>query len=464
MEDHFLALQEHEIQDEYWGEEWKAAEYLTKKSPVQPKQQKSKLGRKRKRRDIFHFWDRRSGSPFGTSAYKVDEELYVEIVTQSSEQLPESSKCYLKVKVLKLLGMPWRSGCVMRVKCLESPEPEHVGMTFVLKIIDYCFLETFRVYGDPTIHAMKRYINMVCCGEVDKFLATVDEKFYTDDWRGDGGADRSLFSEWQQAALVHKSCQVVAEQEISSYDRLLELQGTCIPKLLYRVRTCPWHRIEAPSEHYFQLEGFVMEELDGISLGEVGKKMPHYFYREIYREAINTVNLLEYYGFEHKSLAPRNLMLRNERQLNGLPSVMLIDFHKHLMWSKDDGYFKYRQVWDGSMENRMKDVSGHYSWWAPDGAQREEEWQDILATGRFAEKDLIVHDRLRYSGPREKHVRKVGKSRALVDARLTWRVVMDDLWAVDEGKDKFEGLDERAARSRIAHKIMKVSFLESPHR
>lgn len=104
---------------------------------------------------------------------------------------------------------------------------------------------------------------------------------------------------------------------------------------------------------YFQYDGFVMEKVDGICLDDMGP-MPKYFKREVYLEAINAVNSLEYYGFEHKSLAPRNLVVRHERQLNGTPCVMLIDLPKHLTWSSEDGYFKYKDVWAGTMETMMK--------------------------------------------------------------------------------------------------------------
>lgn len=394
--------------------------------------------------------------PCEVPTYRVGEELYLETVAEDGAPVQAWQKiCYLKLKILKLLGTPWRSGCAMEVEFLEAPDPDQIGSSYVLKLIDYRFLETFGFLSRPTVHSMKRYINMVCCGEVDGFLTMVEDKLLRNHgWAYD--QDRKTFSKWQLQALVHKSCQLVAQDEIGAYDRLKELQGRCIPKLMYKVRTCPWLQIELPFSRYFQYEGFVMEKVDGVCL-ESMSGLSRYLHREIYQEAINAVNSLEYYGFEHRSLAARNLMVRHERQLNGAPSVMLIDLHKHLTWSTEDGYYKYNEVWYHNPEQNLKDCSDYWDGGWMGYPDRDVEWDDAIATGRFAEKSQLVGPNQRDSMRTAYGVRVVANDRALIDAQMRWRVIMDDLWTVDAGKSKLEGIDERARRSRIAYKIMKVS-------
>ena len=507
MDDYSTVIQDFEVSCEYWGEgrgegrdekrgpywvdaDWVAARRDEERGPywleaawavapndehdgwytstnLPPEDQRPykppQLTESQKRRGRRHD----SSALFEVPEYKVNEELYLEVVADD-ETLQDGlrSMCYLKLKIVNLLGTPWRSGCVMEVKCQEAPDPDHVGRTFVLKLIDSRFLGDIRCWRrlqNPTISTMKRFINMVCCGAVDEFLTDVDEKNYTAMSSRDipKGA---LFSEWQQVALIHKHCQTVAEGEINAYNRLQELQGRCIPHLMYRVRTCPWHRLQAPFDRYFQYDGFVMEKVDGICLDDV-RGMPQYFEREVCREAINAVNSLEYYGFEHKSLAARNLMVRHERQLNGTPCVMLIDLHKHLTWSSEDGYFKYKNVWAGSMERMMKGLLGYCNafWFEEeDGAARNEEWEESIATGRFGEKAQLLNIKPGFKpgfedGP-PADARSIADARALIEARIRWRVIMDDLWTVDPGKDNLKGIDERASRSRIAHKIMRVSL------
>lgn len=93
----------------------------------------------------------------------------------------------------------------MEVKCQEAPDPDHVGRTFVLKLIDGCFLGDMRcrrAFQKPTISSMKRFINMVYCGAVDEYLTNVDEKNYTA-MRSRDIPNGALFSEWQQVALMH---------------------------------------------------------------------------------------------------------------------------------------------------------------------------------------------------------------------------------------------------------------------
>ena len=484
MEEYPTMIQDYEVQREYWGEgrgEGRCEEHgsswvntrengyngdnwlVDPWAGLQPFQlQAPKLTKKQKRRQ------KRSGDksiakdPFKVPEYTVGEELYLEVVpNHACPRVKTPDLRYLKFKAVKLLGTPWRSGCVMEVKCLETPDTDYIGRIFVLKLLDHRFLPMFNWFSEPTIRSMKRFINMVCCGAVDEFLAEAGHRVNLGGWKHDNyHSVKGLFSEWQQQALVHKSCQTVVEDEISAYERLRELQGKCIPKLMYRVRTCPWLNMEEPFSKYFQYEGFVMEKVDGVCLESVGR-LPAFLQREIYQQAVNAINTLEYYGFEHKSLASRNLMVRHERQVSGVPYITLIDLHKHLTWSAEDGYFKYREVWNGSMETRMQYVSGFFDpWWDVDCRDdcKGDEWDEHIATGRFAEKNLFLD--VNYQDPSDMALagaRRVVSPRALVNARLRWRVIMDDLWFVRSDKDRLQEIDERARLSRVAYKIMQVS-------
>jgi hypothetical protein len=247
---------------------------------------------------------------------------------------------------------------------------------------------------------------------------------------------------WQKEALMYRHCISVAQTELDAYSRLQELQGTCIPEIIWKVRTCPWMKLDHPFDQFLQYPGFVMEDVAGVCLAKIGQ-LPRHIFTEIYDEAVRVLNSLEYYGVEHRSLAARNIMLKHRRRQNGQPHVVLIDLHKHLMWSPDESYYKYRGLWDAPeklMKGRMwydRDLWPQ----SEDALKQEQEWNELIATGRFAERELFTKETRPYDLTRE---------------RIAYRVIMDDIWYVSDHRMLLQELGRKAKMSRIAYKILKV--------
>jgi hypothetical protein len=57
-----------------------------------------------------------------------------------------------------------------------------------------------------------------------------------------------------------------------------------------------------------------MENVAGVDLTDVGE-LPMHRFNEIYEDAVQVLNSLEYFGVEHKSISARNIMINYQRQL-----------------------------------------------------------------------------------------------------------------------------------------------------
>ena len=200
------------------------------------------------------------------------------------------------------------------------------------------------------------------------------------------------YTDWEKEAVFHKFCETMVGDEISVYQHLEHLQGKFIPQLIQQVRTCPWSRLAGPPfERFFQAPRFLLECVDGVSLEEVGK-MLRFFWQEVYEEAARTANALEYYGFDHKSLSPRNPMVKHERAANGRPRVVLIDLHMHGKWSEEDGYFKYDIRYVDNNDECLRcrsECSGDWSNGQEDFHCFSALFVDQIYAGRLAERDLF---------------------------------------------------------------------------
>ena len=367
-------------------------------------------------------------------SYKVKDELDLEIV--DSNKTSGQAKTYLKVKVLKLLGTPWRSGCVMLCECLESPKAFQVGKHYVLKIVDHRLLQSQRshVHGlcEPTLHTYQRYADMALNGTADEFL---NSSFPLASLSHDKEFElhAHTYEPWQAEAGFHRICEVMVQEEMVAYHHLKHLQGTYIPDLIYEIRTCPWFAKlgETPFEHYFQSPGFLLECVDGVALNEISK-VPRFFWEEIYQEAVRTANILAYYGFDHKSLAPRNLIVKHQRAPNGRVRVVFIDLHKHGLWSEEDGYFKYDIRWHNDMEEGLfwrsecgdsnpneEDIS-RVQWY-------RKMWHQRIFTGRFGEKSLFNYPE---KWEREEDGREPDAD--TIRNCIKYRIIMDDLWHIED--------------------------------
>jgi hypothetical protein len=343
----------------------------------------------------------------------------------------------------------------MRIRCTESPNSSQIGQEFVLKLIDARFLKPLRIWfldgdsADAEISTIQRFVDMVCCGQVDAFLKQVDASLYEySHWDStEYGAKIRDFQLWQKEALMYRHCISVAQTELDAYSRLQELQGTCIPKIIWKVRTCPWMKLDHPFDRFFQYPGFVMEDVAGVCLAEIGK-LPRHMFTEICEETVRVLNSLEYYGIEHRSLAARNIMLKHRRRQNGRPHVVLIDLHKHLMWSPDDSYYKYRGLWDAPEKLMKGKLMKGLKWYdrvllsqTEVALEHEQEWNELIATGRFAERELFT---------------KGTRPHDLTRERIAYRVIMDDIWHVSDRRVLLQELGRKAKMSRIAYKISKV--------
>jgi hypothetical protein len=141
----------------------------------------------------------------------------------------------------------------------------------------------------------------------------------------------------------------------------------------------------------------------GFCLAEIGK-LPTHIFTEIYEEAVRVLNSLEYYRVERRDLGARNIILKHHRRQNGQPHVVLIDLHKHLMWSPDDSYYKYRGR-RAAPEQRMKgEAFDDREFYSQNEVtpKHEQERNDLIAIGRFAERDLFTEETRPYDLTRER--------------------------------------------------------------
>ncbi len=246
MEDHFAAMNAAEIRKEYWGE---ASNDFTESKQVKKPDPFARLLRREGATQKNNKASREIGvdhyglagqwkldeRPIYLPAYFVGQRIEFDIGFPDSA-CPDTGEHFL-VEVLKLLGEPRKSGCVMLVRCIESQQARDVDQKFVLKVIDPRFCPL--VYGRYTsMTALQHFVDMLNSGTATEFL-----KALPTDHSKDFLYRLLALSDWQKLIALTYHGHHMAKKEAIAYRHLQELQGYHIPKFYYEVCIRPWIQV-----------------------------------------------------------------------------------------------------------------------------------------------------------------------------------------------------------------------------
>ena len=487
MDDHFAAMDVAEIREHYWGED-KNDFYDLEKQKALDKQAKDISRQLQEFDDFFdpfmqlnsaeelesktrqlqtkviaqestaashelqfdHYgiesqW-RLNDGPKDLLAYSVGQRLELEIGFPDSA-CPAMGSALL-VEVLQLLGQPWMSGCVMLVKCIQSPHPEEVDRRSVLKIVDprFCMLP---LPADTSICALQRYVDTVICGRADESRSELLNQHggpVPFDW----WHIFAPLTHWQSLLTRILQAHAIARTEVNAYRRLQDLQGYHIPTLYHEVRTLPWAQVPTSASDLVRCYGLLIEYIEGDTLATFSHSKTMHS-PKVYEEAIRACNILEYYGFNHESIAGRNIIVRREPKADG-SRIVMIDLYRHRILNKAEGYGKYSEYWSPETMLQSEDCDN------------AENFPEHMFTGRMSEPIVFNRSQSYFFTALCHRFDKDDTeiSRAINLAKIRFRVIMDDIWQIDGRPILDRDLEQKVLLSQVAYKIIQEERGTSP--
>jgi serine/threonine protein kinase len=190
-----------------------------------------------------------------------------------------------------------------------------------LKIYDRQFspeLREFKETGPATTLSEDEYTGFLRLGSMSQFMVDYEEngQWAYDDW--DVPQREAYF--YAEATKMH-------DIELEVYDRLVDLQGTHVPKFLADVRLTPQHAATGLDENlakYTEIKAILIEYIPGFPLADLVKRPPESDWPAICNQAIEAARKMIDHDFINLDLSPRNMLLHRDEELKY--RVCFIDF------------------------------------------------------------------------------------------------------------------------------------------
>ncbi|GAB1313412.1 hypothetical protein MFIFM68171_03622 [Madurella fahalii] len=286
--------------------------------------------------------------------YKAGELLTLRRVDDSSD---------VKLKIQKP-QQSWTLSCSMVVDILSNPNSNnHNGTahTAFLKLYDWRFASQLR--DDQGIEPWteefgKQYAGIVLSGNIDGFIERLGDKNFRDETEDDWDAGQN------EASLAHEA-RMMYSSEISVYERLGDIQGTMVPRLIGAVELDITPEDVNPNERqreHFQIKGILLEYIRGFSLSDIISKAPPETWQGIVDQAIRVVHALGDHGVLNKDVRPDNFIVSqcdcNEHSTEF--HVFMIDFGQSRLRGDDETDFDWgRDKWQQDEEGAVGLVMQH---------------------------------------------------------------------------------------------------------
>lgn len=281
----------------------------------------------------------------------------------------------ISCKIIKVFE-PSTLSCVMEVQLLNQPENQHA----VLKLCDRRFASQLRSdqkIGPLTVAKETAFGDFVKSGDASQFVDRLrnDDDFNEPEEGWDMGQNEAFLFDW---------CLDMYKAEVTTYQKLEQLQGKEVPRLLAQVRwqptTDPLLEMPSNTAEYFEVKGILMELIDGYTLSEMPTKAPREDWTDICHEAVRIVRLLDDYLILNEDVRPSNIMITSG-SLQDKYRVVMMDFG-HCVFreagetDKKWGRRKWNQDEEGAiglvMRHRLKQLdydfpfehSNHFIEWA----------------------------------------------------------------------------------------------------
>ncbi|KAF6843829.1 hypothetical protein CMUS01_01669 [Colletotrichum musicola] len=237
----------------------------------------------------------------------------------------------------------------MVVNILDEGHPEN---RVFLKLYDRRFSErlrdTFRT-NPWTKDFEKEYINAVKTGAIREFLDKLRpipsfEREAEEDWN-DGEVEAFLYDQVRQ----------IFDAETAVYDRLRDIQGEMVPRLIARVKLAislpddgnssspdqitPVTRDEVAEQ--LDVKGVLLQYIDGFTLSKMTVRAPRSDWQSIVDRAVAVVHAVGDRDILNEDVGPGNFLIRPDGY--GSYQVLMIDFgHARLRRQNESDHAWYK--------------------------------------------------------------------------------------------------------------------------
>jgi len=246
-----------------------------------------------------------------------------------------------------------------------------VGTVF-LKLYDSRFASQLR--NDHRIEPWaeefgEQYIKMVVSDEIDGFIERLGDQTFRDETEKDWDDVQN------EASLAHEA-RIMYRSETSVYERLSDIQGKLIPRLISAVQldTAPKGiDMDERQRENFQIRGVLLEYIHGFSLSDIASRAPPDSWQDIVDQAVHIVHALGDHGVLDRDVRPDNfIVLHSDHEQQATKfQVFMIDFGQSRIRGEDETDFdwgrdKCQQDEEGAvglaMQHRLKKVGAEISY------------------------------------------------------------------------------------------------------
>ncbi|KAG6015459.1 hypothetical protein E4U43_005278 [Claviceps pusilla] len=272
----------------------------------------------------------------------------------------------LQVKILDVIE-PSTMSVVLKVALEQQKEDEEEGETaeeentapapqvMILKMHDRQFSSQVRQFeeaGPATSANEAEFIDFVRKGSMTAFLKHLAEN--------ETEASREWDIARREAYFSYRTSQS-HEMELEIYDRLVDLQGLCVPTMFADVRLAPQSAaataaVTADEEslaEYTHVRGILMECIAGFPLHEVVTSTPESDWAPICDQAIEAIRKISDRDFINFDIKTRNILVRRaEPPASPSYQVFFIDFGECKLRDPSDSDEAWREL------KRQKDEEG----------------------------------------------------------------------------------------------------------
>ncbi|KAL2143662.1 hypothetical protein VTI28DRAFT_10169 [Corynascus sepedonium] len=160
-----------------------------------------------------------------------------------------------------------------------------------------------------------------------------------------------------EATLWH-DCIEHFEREITAYNRLADLQGKLVPRMLANISLSSIQLVTMPREaaSYFDVKGILLERIDGYCLGDLTlSPLPSNLriWQQIIQSAVDAAHEINKRGIIMKDCAPRNVVVDEQSNTPRIVDLAQCRFRDKLVkrgykngWNEDEGWDPDVEYWE----------------------------------------------------------------------------------------------------------------------
>ncbi|KAK4233167.1 hypothetical protein C8A03DRAFT_19702, partial [Achaetomium macrosporum] len=295
---------------------------------------------------------------FNPAPYREGQPLDLKVCESYSRDLPSR----VTASISKVLSMTMSVVLDVSFQTRHGPPIHHV-----LKLYDRRFGSCLRdvLEDKPAPYTQENeaaFQTFVGRGMMPGFLRYLKkrnetEQFAVAAWQFLDEPDRTEGLAKYEAALWH-DCIEHFECETKAYNRLADLQGKLVPRMVAHVSLSPTKLATIPREaaSYFDVRGILLERIDGYCLGDLTlSPLPSNLRRwqQIIQSAADAAHEINKRGIIMKDCVPRNVVVDGQSNTPRIVDLAQCRFRDELVkrwykhgWHEDEGWDPDVEYWE----------------------------------------------------------------------------------------------------------------------